>query len=457
MKRIARRKFLKYSGAATLTSALLGKYPFAVLGQSAIPTNILLIASDDLGPYLGCYGDETARTPKLDLLASQGIRFTSGYVTNASCSSSRSSLFTGLYPHQTGFFPPDDKPVGQIGLAYEGSGYAMDPSVKTMPQRLKAAGYRTGLIGKLHVFPETSFPFDYYKSSKTTNTRNIEFVAQLAEGFLAQQSQKPFFLMVCYADPHEPFMTQVNGYPQDPFSSKEVPPFPWTGLKNTSQLREEMAGYYNGVSRMDAGVGLLLNKLSQLGLADDTLVIFIGDHGPPFKRGKLTCYEAGLRIPLIVRWPGRIGPNKINRKLVSTIDILPTVLQAAGLTVPESLEGRSLIQLFQGDRTGWRKTLCGEYTSHERKSQYFNPIRCIRDTRYKYILNLLPDHPRNSSQEELYDLSTDRYEFNNLAQKPEHQDVRNLLRGQLLQWRQHVEDPLLDPAVLAAMVREHQG
>lgn len=478
MKRITRRKFIEYSSAAAVASAL-----FSDRVSSATPPNILLITGDDLGQYLGCYGDAIARTPNLNRLASQGIRFINSYVTNSSCSSSRSSLFTGLYPHQTGFFPPDNTPVGQIGLAYTAGGYAMDSSVVTMPQLLKAAGYRTGIIGKLHIFPEDSFPFDY-KMIKV-NTRDIELVAQQAEEFLAQSSQQPFFLKVSYSDPHHPFSTQINGYPQQPFVPTEVPPFPWQAI-NTPAVRERMAGYYNGVSRLDAGIGMLLNKLTQLGLANNTMVIFIGDHGPGFARAKLTCYEAGLRIPFLVRWPGRISPNKVNNSLVSTVDILPTVLQAAGVNIPQNLAGRSLMQLFQGNTTGWRGLLFAEYTSHLRANFY--PRRSIRGARYKYIVNLLPnrtgtgvnidsdiaytesrqlpvnnaariamDTLRKPPAEELYDLEVDPNEFNNLAALPEHQDRKNSLRTKVLKWRQRTADPLLDPAVLAAMVQEHYG
>lgn len=478
MKRITRRKFIEYSSAAAIASTF-----FSDRVSSATPPNILLITSDDLGQCLGCYGDAIARTPNLNRLASQGIRFINSYVTNSSCSSSRSSLFTGLYPHQTGFLPPDNTPVGQIGLAYKGSGYAMDSSVKTMPQLLKAAGYRTGIIGKLHIFPEASFPFDYKMTG--VDMRNIELVAQRAGEFLAQSSQQPFFLKVSYSDPHHPFYTQINGYPQQPFGTTEVPPFPWQAI-NTPAVRERMAGYYNGVSRLDAGIGMLLNKLTQLGLANNTMVIFIGDHGPGFARAKLTCYEAGLRVPLMVRWPGRISPNRINDSLVSSVDILPTVLQAAGVNIPQKLAGRSLMQLFQGNKTGWRGILFAEYTSHTRGNFY--PRRSIRGARYKYIVNLLPNRigagvnidqdiaytesrklPVNNAAriamntllkppaEELYDLVTDPIEFINLATKPEHQERKNFLRTELLKWRQGTADPLLDPAVLAAMEQEHYG
>lgn len=304
---------------------------------------------------------------------------------------------------------------------------------------------------------------------------------------MQQQPQQPFFLKVSYGDPHTPFYTQVNGYPRQPFGPTEVPPFLWQGI-DTPLVRERTAGYYNGVARLDAGIGMLLNKLTQLGLANNTMVIFIGDHGLAFTRGKTTCYEAGLRVPFLVRWPGRISPNRVNNSLVSSVDILPTVLQAAAVGVPQNLAGRSLMQLFQGNTTGWRGVLCAEYTSHNRP--HFYPRRCIRDKRYKYILNLLTDrnnpdqvlridgdiaypesrklpvgHParvamdrcRRPPAEELYDLSTDPIEFKNIAGKPEYQNAQNFLRAELLKWRQQTADPLLDPAVLAAMTEEHYG
>lgn len=458
MKSITRRKFLNYSGTG-VTSALLGGVTRKALGQSATPPNILLIIADDLGQQIGCYGDKTARTPNINRLATEGIRFVNSYVTQASCSPSRSSIYTGLYPHQTGFFPPDDEPVGQIGLAYPGSRYAMDPAVITMQQLLKMAGYRIGHIGKLHVFPEASFPFDYRGlptlDGPNTESRDIELIAQLAGEFLAQPPQ-PFFLTMCYFDPHKPYFTQVKGYPQPPYGPTEVSPFPWIGIADTPTVREEMAGIYNGIARMDAGVGMLLNKLTQLGLDNNTIVIFTGDNGPAFYlKAKTTCYEAGLRVPMIVRWPGQISPNRVNYSLVSTVDILPTVLQAANLSVPQNLAGRSLMQLFRGNTTGWRDFLCAEYTSHTRKD--FWPRRSIRGTYCKYILNLLPERMQNRQAEELYNLSTDQYEFKNQAENPRYQNTKNFLRSELLKWRQQTADPLLDPAVLAAMEKEHYG
>ncbi|PPS40369.1 sulfatase [Chroococcidiopsis sp. TS-821] len=477
--KLTRRNFLNYS-VATAAATALGELLFSLKGHSATRPNILLITADDLGQTLGCYGDKLARTPNIDRLASEGIQFLNSYVTQASCSSSRSSLFTGLYPHQTGGLP--NEPVGQIGLAYPNSGYAMASRVVTLPQLLKAAGYRTGIIGKLHVYPETSFPFDLNIPPTKINTRNIQLVAQRAGEFFAQQPQQPFFLVVSYSDPHTPFETQFKNYPEQPYSSTEVPPFAWQGV-DTPAMRERTAGYYNGVARLDAGIGLLLNQLNRQGLDRNTLVIFLGDHGPGFVRAKGSCYEAGLRIPLLIRWSGKISPNLVESAFVSNIDILPTVLQAVGIKIPK-VSGRSLFPLFQQNAAGWRNFIFAEYTSHVKT--HFYPRRSIRGKRFKYILNLLPDRQNpyitvdrdpafaesrqlparnrarlaldtclNPPAEELYDLHDDPYEFNNLAGKLGYQNTQNFLRSELLKWRQQTADSLLDPAVLAAMVEAH--
>jgi len=236
---------------------------------------------------------------------------------------------------------------------------------------------------------------------------------------------------------------------------------------------------------MDAGIGLLMDELAAAGRADDTLVLFLGDHGPPFCRAKTTCYEAGLHVPIIVRWPGRAKAGAVCDKLVSTVDILPTFLDAAGVEHPAGLAGRSLVPLLAGQDVPWRETLCAEYTSHIPGGYY--PRRSIRDGRYKLILNLLPDRPNpitavdgcgswrvsrddkligtdarrafdtyhHPPAEELYDLREDPVEFHNLAGMPACAEILARLRQQLQSWREETDDPLLDPAKLAALTRKH--
>ncbi|MCP4639118.1 MAG: sulfatase [bacterium] len=465
-----RRAFCRSAmfGAAGVLAGCGGAY---VAAKKKRP-NILLVTTDDQGVHAGCYGDPYARTPNLDKMAAEGVRFTRAYVTQASCSPSRSSIFTGLYPHQN----------GQIGLAHRG--YSMHEGIPTMPAVLKAAGYRTGVIGKVHVGPKEALPFDWFGGVTTPGTRRVKLVADRAEIFLRETGDAPFFLMVNYFDPHRPLADQSDGVPERPLQPEEVKPFPFLGL-DTPKVRGEVAAYYNCVERADAGLGLLLDLLERTGKASNTLVVYLGDHGAPFTRSKTTCYEAGVQVPFVVRWPGRTAAGRANDGFASTVDLLPTVAEAAGLDLPAPVAGRSLVPLLEGRTVEWRSTLCTEYTSHGRKN-YF-PRRAIRDDRFKLILNLTPergnpvggvdgcaawqasrdsalegtkirevyDTYRNPPPVELYDLENDPYEFENLAGKAESAEVEAGLMAQLEAWRKETEDPLLDPEALATLTREH--
>lgn len=442
--------------------------------------NVLLITSDDLSPSLGCYGDKQIRTPNLDRLAAEGVRFENSFVTQASCSSSRSSIFSGLYPHQN----------GQIGLSH--LGYSMNKDIPTLPAILQQAGYKTGALGKIHVKPRSALPFDFRGNwqiwlpklqrklglikAKEIVDRDVSLMAKLATNFIREEAEKPFFLLMSYFDPHRPFINKVKGIPHQLFQPNDVKLFDFLGI-DTPKLRQQMARYYNCVTRVDYGVGLLLEALEKAGHADDTLVIFIGDHGADFPRAKKTCYEAGLRIPFLVRWPGQVNGGIVSSELVSTVDILPTLLDAVGIDLDVPLPGRSLLKLISGKTVTWRKTLCAEFTAHG-PADYF-PSRCIRDERYKLITNLLPNRvnpsariPAKKSQlpefarlvydtylhpptEELYDLQEDQNEFNNLAGREQYKDIQERLRSQLLQWREQTDDPLLDPDKLAALTHQH--
>ena len=434
--------------------------------------NVLLITADDLGLQLSCYGDPWIKTPHLDELAASGVRFRTAYVTQASCSSSRSSMFTGLYPHTT----------GQIGLA--NAGFVLDPAQvgKNLPAYLKKAGYRTGILGKLHVAPETSFPFDY--RPKGQDTRDVRSVAKNAEVFLGEASDAPFFLMVNYSDPHvlrnrktnhQGFPPQWKGIPADPIAQDTVPGWEFQGFDEPI-ARQRVSNYYNTVKRLDVGVGLLLDELKKAGHVEDTLVIFLGDHGPPFNRGKTTCYESGLRVPFLVRWPGVSQAGLESEALVSAVDIVPTILDAVGMESPRDFHGASLRPAVSrsGPPDAWRSTLAAEF--HYHGTQGFFPRRAIRDQRYKLIHNLLAgknkpinrvdgdptgryaeedkyrDTPAGEAfrrysdppEWEFYDLEADPIEFNNVAEHPDQADHVAALKGALLDWRKRTGDPLLE-------------
>ena len=325
--------------------------------------NVLFITADDLGLQLSCYGNTVISTPHLDQLAERGTRFEVAYVAQASCSPSRSAMFTGLYPHANGQY-------GLTGRTDRPSGFALHEHLrdKTVPAYLKRSGYRTGIIGKLHVAPEDSFPFDFRKRPRIA-TREVRLVAKTAAEFWQKAGEEPFFLMVNYSDPHASrsadavggwtFHDQVDGLPEDPIPPRAAPPLPFQRIDTPGQLKR-VSGYYNTIKRLDAGIGMLLEELRKAGHADDTLIIFCGDHGPPFARGKTTVYESGTRVPFMVYWPG-VSKRMTSQAMVSTVDILPTILDAVGEPIPEGLHGRSLRPVVNDPEATWREYLVAEF------------------------------------------------------------------------------------------------
>ena len=441
------------------------------------PPNILVITTDDMGLQAGCYGDPLAVTPNLDQLAAQGVLFERGYTTQASCSPARASLLTGLYPHQN----------GQIGLAGQHPEYRIKDETPNLPTILKSAGYATGIIGKLHVTPQEAFPFDFKwpKGSNAQATRAVKTVAKEAAEFLDTTARdKPFLLYVNYFDPHRPFdkdAHQTEGLPAEPYTPEEVAPLAYLGLDGKA-ARAEAAAYYNAIRRMDTGLGLLYEVLKERDRWDNTLVIFVSDHGPPFTRAKTTVYEAGDHIPFIVRWPGVSVAGTRTTALASIVDIMPTVLDAAGIKPPE-MAGRSLRPVLGGEvPDDWRKLLFTEYTSHT--SEHFAPRRAVRDERFKLIHNLLPGQPNpvpyqggtkpgqsnrldptfasayrtmeTPPEWEFYDLQADPFELTNLIDDPNHRDGIERLKSGLLAWRQESNDPLLDPDELLRLKTAHE-
>jgi N-sulfoglucosamine sulfohydrolase len=435
--------------------------------------NILLITSEDHGPELGCYGEPFVKTPRLDALAMGGVRFQRAYVTQAGCSPSRASILTGLHPHQN----------GQIGLATWGFRlYSED--TPNLPRNLKQAGYRTGIIGKLHINPESAFPFDS-KAIPSANFRrnNLPDYARNAGRFM-QAGDEPFFLMVNYPDAHRPFLEQVGGLPKEPLKAADVKPFAYLGVDHP-RLRQDTANHYNCIMRLDALIGDLLDTLEKSGKADDTLVVYLSDHGADLLRGKTTCYEGGLRVPLIISWPGRIQAGQVREELVSAIDLLPTILHATGTAAPGGLPGRSLVPLLQGEFPEWRKHVFGAY--HLQGVDNFQPQRSVRDERYKLIHNLIPDRPnasfafamrshygkvagglgledspaaaayrlmRQPPEYELYDLQEDPFEFRNLSGDESHREILEGLKRELTEWRRATGDPLLHPEILGMLRAE---
>ena len=468
---------------------LLWFIPTAGLWAAPSGPNIILIIADDLGPQLGSYGDPNAKTPNIDRLAAEGTRFDRGYVTTASCSPSRGSIFTGLYPHQH----------GMMGLSHFGT-ERMHDHVPILPNELKKLGYRTAIVGKTHMQPEELFDWNMRvtDSRHVIAERDVLWMNGQAMKFVDETpSDAAFFLVMSYVDPHrgnsdqgssygagrnKKFPRKKRGLPENPTSGSEIVPFAFLGL-DSPEIREELADYYGAVERLDIGVGDLRKRLERRALWRGSLVLFVGDHGPDVTRGKMSIYESATRVPFLLRVPGG-RPGVVRDELVSTVDILPTLLDVAGDDELEQHQGRSLLPLtIPGAAPRWRHHLFTEYITHV--PWQFYPRYAIRDEHFKLILNLKggdwenPLNPTNycnawweSRKEhyemmpirqvydrvefppklELFDLENDPYEWNNLASKPEYSAKVDELLLAIREWRTATKDPLLEASEFSRQI-----
>ncbi len=437
--------------------------------------NILLIVSEDNGPDLGCYGNTNVYTPNLDQLAAEGAQFNNAFVTYSVCSPSRGTIFTGLYPHQN----------GQIGLATHK--YRMYEGIKTLPIYLREVGYLTGCIGKVHVNPESEIPWDY-RPGGLLNGANFgkkkmpEYAVKAME-FLRQSEEKPFFLMVNYPDAHFPVQYDVEGLPTTKIKPTDVDgPLNYVGA-NSEYLREYTANYFNCMNRLDESVGMLLDSFKTSGKAENTIIIYMSDHGAQFSRGKCSNYEAALRVPFIMHWPDKIKSGIQREELISTIDLLPTILDLAGVEKPDFMPGESLMALAENEESDWTEYVFAGGTGSA--PHFYYPRRSVRDKQFKLIhnINYLEENPhvgfynrrqghfvagtslkeieklnddmaevyriwRNPPQFELYDLINDPLEFENLSDKPEYKEELERLNKVLKQWQVDTKDPFNDPIKL---------
>lgn len=435
--------------------------PFAQkMHAQKLPKNVLLLIADDLGLHTGAYGDKTARTPNLDRLADEGVRFTNAFCTTASCSASRSVIHSGLHNHANGHY----------GHAHDFHNFSYLPFVKPCSSLLKENGYRTGVIGKMHVNPIERFRWDLDQQGAN---RDVRSMADRAGAFLKASEGKPWFLQVGYGDPHragDGFANRAyKGVTRSGFDPAKVdlPPF----LPNNTPTRQEVAEYYEASNRLDQGVGMMLDLLKQTNQLDNTLVVFMSDNGMPFPNAKTNLYDAGARLPLIVRAPGQRKRGLVNNGFVSWTDITPTIVDWTGSKRPEyAFHGESFLPVLEQENPSGRDRVYLSHTFHEVTMYY--PIRGVRNGRYKYLRNLFPsvEFPHASdlwasktwqsvrqnqqnrigertveqylhrAPEELYDIQADPQEIHNLASSPQHKATLEKLRAEVLEFRRRTKD-----------------
>lgn len=409
-------------------------------GQLAPPNLLFIIADDCTYRDIGCYGGQ-ALTPHIDALAAEGMRFTRCFQAAPMCSPTRHNIYTGLYPVRSGAYP--NHTFARAGT-------------KSVVHYLKPRGYRVALSGKKHIAPQEVFPFEM---SGAKNNPDMDAIENLfAE---CRDSKTPFCLFACSNEPHEPY---TKGDPSQYDPDRITLP---SNFVDTPETRSTYVKYLAEISYYDWQVGECLRLLEMHGHADNTLVIVVSEQGSSFPFAKWTCYDAGLQSAMIARWPGRIAPGTISHALVEYVDVLPTFLDAARVDTPDALDGRSFLPVLTGKASSHKEYVFGLMTTRGiiNGSDHFG-IRSVRSEKYRYIVNLTPEVPfrniamkappfvswvaraeagdasaaeivrryRHRPAEELYDITRDSPEWNNLASDPEFAEVKARLRKQLFDW-----------------------
>ncbi|MFR9650790.1 MAG: sulfatase [Rikenellaceae bacterium] len=445
----------------------------AALGYAEQRPNIIMIVTDDHGlDAVGCYGNPVIKTPNIDKLAAEGTRFTNAYCTSASSAASRSVILTGQYGHA----------IGAYGHTHDYHHFSTFDGVRTLPVMLAEGGYTTARIGKYHVAPESVYHFD---ATLDADPRNTVEMADACKDVL--NSEEPFFLYFCPDDPHRSDFTDASrewslpnmfgnkregykGVETVSYSTDEVivPPF----LPDNRYTREELAEYYQSISRIDQGVGRLMKHLEDSGKSDNTIVLYMSDNGMAFPTAKTTVYEMGIKLPFIVKDPTSKGVGVVNESMVSWVDLTPTILDFAGIDrSKESLHGVSFSSLIGNSKAGERKEVYASHTFHEITMYY--PMRSIREGNYKLIWNVAwqLEYPFASDlwvsstwqgvhraggkyfgnrkcsdflfrpEFELYDVVNDPFESTNLAGKKGYKEELEQLKTKLKAWQRETRDP----------------
>ena len=465
--------------------------PLLALSAQQEPMNLLLITVDDMScDSVGVYGSKLeGTTPVMDRLATQSLRFEHAHVTVGNCNPCRNVMFSGLISHNN---------------KVEGFYKVPDPGWPHMVDLLKDAGYYTGIHGKVtHSSPYQPYAWDddltISPSGERAHIKDAKaYGASTSRGIeKAKKAGKPFFLSINISDPHKPFWTQVRGGGEDPyipsriFSAEEVPVPGF--LFEDPEVRGELALYYSSVRRGDDCLGAVLKALRQSGAWENTMVIFLSDHGMPLPFAKTQLYHHSTRTPLMVRVPGVTQAGKVDKRhMVSVVDLLPTVLEALGLEPLDRQDGRSFYPALKGEKMeGWDYVI-KQY--HENAGRSRDPMRAIQTKKYLYLFNpwsngerifatatngtvtckrmiALSEEDEEMNKrlelyrfrvpEELYQVNKDPDCLDNLIDYASKETERIRLEGLLEEWMVRTKDPILetfrnrdDPELVEAYVQK---
>lgn len=418
--------------------------------------NILYIHTHDIGRYIQPYG-YAVPTPNLQALAEQGVLFRQAFCANPTCSASRATLLTGMYPHNN----------GMTGLAHRG--WALNDYRQHIVHTLRDAGYTTLLAGVQHVAShQEGEPWKTIGYDRWLGDAHAE---ESAATFLESKPDFPFFLAVGFSDTHREFGPVTDA--ADPRYCRPPEPLP-----DTPETREDMARFMTSARNLDAKMGQVFDALARSGLADNTLVICTTDHGLAFPRMKCNLTAGGIGVMLIMRGPGGFTGGRVIDSMVGQIDLFPTICDVLGIAPPPWLQGVSFMPLIRREANEVRDEIFSEVNYHAA----YEPMRAIRTKRWSYIRRfeerkspVLPNcddslsktlwlehgwRDRAPDTEALYDLIFDPNEMDNRIGDPSLRRVAAELRGRLEAWMLETEDPLLKgpvPAPAGAVVNDPDG
>lgn len=440
-----------FASIAAAVSLLLGSpsLSWAEPPDSGGPPNVLLLLADDMTyTDLGCYGNADVKTPHLDRLASEGMRFTECFNSSPMCAPTRMSLYTGIHPVRNGAWPNHSR---------------VHDWVRSLPHHLGRLDYRVALVGKRHERPRENFPFEFLGGRHHDGGKGTALPLEAAREFITDADAAPWCLVVANNQPHFPWNRgDASAYRPDQI---EVPPY----MVDTPETRRALTKYYAEISYMDAQVGRCLEFVEESGQREETLVLFLSEQGSQLPFGKWTCYEMGLRSAAIARWPGQVPAGSTSEAMIQYVDVVPTLLEAAGAD-PETMDfdGRSFLPVLRGDANEHQEIVFGLQTTvgvFGAKQPY--GIRTARSDRYRMVWNLQPEHVFDISgwrnlrplkswhaaaesgdeaaqrrvdrmahrpELELFDIRHDPECLRNLAAEPEHQAALKDLHGRLRQW-----------------------
>ncbi|XP_033108057.1 N-sulphoglucosamine sulphohydrolase-like [Anneissia japonica] len=458
--------------------------------------NVLVIVADDGGFESQVYNNTISKMPHLTELSKRSLVFKNAFTSVSSCSPSRSSILTGLPQHQNGMY----------GLHQDVHHFNTFDQVKSLPYILKQNNIVRGIIGKKHVGPEAVYPFDFAQTEENNSIlqvgRNITRIKELVKQFFDFTGSSPFFLYIGFHDPHrcghthpeygqfcEKFGTGEKGMGLIP-DWKPVVYDPWTievpyFIQDTIETRNDLAAQYQTISRLDQGIGIVLNELKEAGHDKDTLILYTSDNGIPFPSGRTNFYEPGMAEPMLLSSPYHTKRNgQVSEAMVSLLDITPTVLDWFSITYPKysifsknetvKLTGKSLLSVLDKEPVANFSEVYLSHNIHEVTMYY--PMRSIRTEQFKLIHNLnykmpfpidqdfflaptfqdLLNRTRNHeptywykklvdyyyrSEWELFDIKNDPEELTNLVSKPEYSTILESLKKKLVSWQHKTHDP----------------